>query len=434
MKTLAFLLSLLICSGLSAQSLRFTGTVADAVTGEPLAFAQVRALKAGFGTLSNEDGAFVLQLPQKLPGDSLRISYIGYQSLKLPLAKLRMEQPLELALQPREVQLAEVLIVPISPEDLLRRAIAALPENYPPYGTNFQGFYREVGKVNEKYTISESVASYYRYPETTQASPQIEFEGGEGEISGDVEGEAQLRVIKGRNRTDSTSWKDVGLKELGGGSSLAGLPVRGLGISPHFLIEDHFKLYDYHLLGISTYQERPVYVIRFDQKKRLRNKLYTGTIFLDLRTLAFAAIEYRFSEEGKKFRLDPLTNLGQKMILGLAKLWGYRWDLSEHSGRMDYTFRDGYWYLNYVRQHLTGWGATPKKKGQRETYHFDVDLFLVVTQLQPGPGQPFPEQPKDTTKTAENAPVTYDEAFWANYNYLKPSGSLQGIAEEIGER
>ncbi|MDG1261690.1 MAG: carboxypeptidase-like regulatory domain-containing protein, partial [Flavobacteriales bacterium] len=65
---------------------QLTGNVSDENTGEPLAFATVSFESLSRGTITNEDGFFKLSCSQTLP-DTLRVSFIGYQPLRLPIAQ-----------------------------------------------------------------------------------------------------------------------------------------------------------------------------------------------------------------------------------------------------------------------------------------------------------------------------------------------------------
>jgi hypothetical protein len=77
MKYLSLLfLALFSLSTLSAQTLQ--GTLKDSKTGETLPFVNIGIVKKDIGTVSNENGAFKLVVPEGHSKDTLRISMIGY--------------------------------------------------------------------------------------------------------------------------------------------------------------------------------------------------------------------------------------------------------------------------------------------------------------------------------------------------------------------
>ena len=71
----------LVCARASAQSSSLTGTVVDAVSGQPVPFAVVEIPSRHIGVQATEQGTFVLELPAALAlTDSLRATSLGYRS------------------------------------------------------------------------------------------------------------------------------------------------------------------------------------------------------------------------------------------------------------------------------------------------------------------------------------------------------------------
>lgn len=87
---------------------QLTGNVSDENTGEPLAFATVSFESLSRGTITNEDGFFKLSCSQTLP-DTLRVSFIGYQPLRLPIAQ-RDSVTMDIKLKPSTVEIPLVVI------------------------------------------------------------------------------------------------------------------------------------------------------------------------------------------------------------------------------------------------------------------------------------------------------------------------------------
>jgi len=69
----------LIAAGCAAQTRLIHGRVADAVSGEPLASASVRAVDAGSGVTARQDGKFSFAVPYTSAPALLIISYAGYE-------------------------------------------------------------------------------------------------------------------------------------------------------------------------------------------------------------------------------------------------------------------------------------------------------------------------------------------------------------------
>jgi hypothetical protein len=106
------LLFALLCGSLYAQQL--TGTVTDKETGEILPFANVGILNKGIGTVTNEQGVYVLDISGTHPEDTVRISYLGYQTLawkvKEYLENYEGGHANHIGLSKRNNQLKEVVI------------------------------------------------------------------------------------------------------------------------------------------------------------------------------------------------------------------------------------------------------------------------------------------------------------------------------------
>jgi hypothetical protein len=65
-----------------AQTKVLQGVILDAQSGERVPFASMRFDKSGFGKLSDSAGGFIFHF-EKWPGDTLQISYVGYQTFSL---------------------------------------------------------------------------------------------------------------------------------------------------------------------------------------------------------------------------------------------------------------------------------------------------------------------------------------------------------------
>ena len=73
-----------------------TGFIADSQTREQLAFATVSIKGTPRGTITDQDGRFVLNMPTVKPTDSLTVTYLGYTSLTVSVAALQPDQTIYL--------------------------------------------------------------------------------------------------------------------------------------------------------------------------------------------------------------------------------------------------------------------------------------------------------------------------------------------------
>jgi hypothetical protein len=393
----------------------FEGVVVDSATGSPLAYAQVRWHPNGPGTLTNEAGGFMIMAPAGLPTDTLRVSYLGYPPRLLTTAQWPERSPLTIPLPEAGITLDSVQILPIEPEDLLRQALQAIPTNYHAQPINAELFYRELIQEDDRYVeLSEAVMRAYKQP------PRAQRSGGD-----------QLQLLKGRRRTlpqkDSTLTVQLGagLPQL-----LVGYPVVGAPLSHSFLQPEDMNLYEYQWAGTTQYQGREVYVIRFDQAKKLRKRLYRGEIYLDVRDLAFVQINYEPSPRGKKFRLSQLMGLGQQSKLAIAHMLGYRLDPQGDTGRILCVRQGEDWYLSYLRRNVTFLIDTPQRQGKGPATVVIASEMLFTDLAADRPGQPIPDSqrlPPDTPM--KEAVGHYDASFWENYQTIQLRPELAELFE-----
>lgn len=103
---------LLVVLPLQAQ-MAFNGSVVDAVTGEPLPFVNIGVVDRAIGTVSDEDGNFLLEFRREKvgPADFLRISSLGYESTEIPLSRLEQSRThFTFRLKPAPIGLDEVMV------------------------------------------------------------------------------------------------------------------------------------------------------------------------------------------------------------------------------------------------------------------------------------------------------------------------------------
>ena len=137
------------------------GTVVNAVTGEAITYATVKLSKNGINTMTNGEGHFIFKIPAGNTSDSIYISHIGYKKTVVTLHS-QDTGVYVIRLQPEATQLTEVVVKAVNPIDLLKKAIAKIPDNYPASPYRLNGFYRLTGwKAKNIIDISEAVFDVY---------------------------------------------------------------------------------------------------------------------------------------------------------------------------------------------------------------------------------------------------------------------------------
>ncbi|MBK7882878.1 MAG: carboxypeptidase-like regulatory domain-containing protein [Chitinophagaceae bacterium] len=131
-----FIITSLFCS---AQSITITGNVQDAHTKEPVGFASAYLQISGIGKTTDSIGNFSFSVNQ-LQADTLVISYVGYQALKVPLLNVHADTSFLLLLQ-RGVSTNNVSIkAKINKGLFLWRKIMSKKKEYNRYGLDNFGY------------------------------------------------------------------------------------------------------------------------------------------------------------------------------------------------------------------------------------------------------------------------------------------------------
>ncbi|MBN2639736.1 MAG: carboxypeptidase-like regulatory domain-containing protein [Bacteroidales bacterium] len=91
----------------SAQEIEMSGTIIDAQTNTPIEFVNIGVFNKSKGTVSNQNGKFNISLPYSFLGDSLTISHVSYETVKIPI---KNSKNLVVALQPKANELSEVVV------------------------------------------------------------------------------------------------------------------------------------------------------------------------------------------------------------------------------------------------------------------------------------------------------------------------------------
>jgi hypothetical protein len=90
-----------------SQEIEMNGTIIDAQTNTPIEFVNIGVFNKNKGTVSNQNGEFRISLPKDFLGDSLAISHVSYEALKIPI---KNSENISILLQPKANQLSEVVI------------------------------------------------------------------------------------------------------------------------------------------------------------------------------------------------------------------------------------------------------------------------------------------------------------------------------------
>ncbi len=169
-RIVVFLVLFLISNAAFSQQREYIiGKLLDAKTQEPIAFASIRIKDRALGIISNTDGSFKIPLKYKEYGDIIEISSMGYQKKEVPLPEFSLTNFNTVLLAPGILELSEAFVQAkrrkkvkgpkrLSAAQIVRKAIKAIPENYPSRTFSSIGYYRDYQVKKDKYVnLNEAV-------------------------------------------------------------------------------------------------------------------------------------------------------------------------------------------------------------------------------------------------------------------------------------
>jgi hypothetical protein len=389
----------------SQNKLNISGKITDKQTGEKIEFANVGIEGKNIGTISNDEGEFTLLVPSKLANKDLVVSYIGYKPFKINILNIK-NNLLDIQLIPENIEIEEVVVSALTAKQLVMEAVKKIPENYSTIPYMATGFYREIAKENNKsFEIVEAVLEFFK----TSYLP-------------DEEGD-QARIIKGREVVSKKPEVFEGTKVSGG--PLGGISFDIVKYKGSFLEPKTTQYYEYIYATSTKYNEKPVYVIEFDQKEGVRKPLYKGKLYIDISSLAIVSCTYQFSPKGIKYLRPGLLT---RTILRFA---GISLEFKKIDLGANYEEHEDKWYLKNVYVDASLSLEQPKKE-KKAIIDYSQSLLITERNLEIVKSIPKEQQIDRKSKIADEV-GEYDEEFWKNFNIIKAGQEVKRALEDINK-
>lgn len=410
--TLSFLVITLLIFGslsrLDAQNKRakanfkkIYGVVYDQKSQKPIVFASVFIKGTNIGTVTNAEGKFLLKIPADDMSDSLGISSLGYKTLYVNYKQLSAKLN-SFELEPDVVPLNEVVVRDKNPRELISTALWDIPFNYSNKPVMMTAFYRELIKKNRNYvSVGEAVLDVYKASYTSQFNND------------------RVSIYKGRKSQAVRKMDTLLVKFLGGPLLVSFLDV--VKNPGDLLSRDMLDNYNFHLAGVVMLDGRQTYEIQFDQKDTVSYPLFKGSMFLDAKTLAFAAL---------KFEISPKQISRASQYLITKKPAGLKAELESAHYFVKYRKIGNNWYLNYVRledQFRFKW----QKRLFHSNYSFISEAAITGISHKNVQKQKARMRFKYNEAFSEKVSDFQDPKFWGAHNIIEPESSIQSAIKKI---
>jgi CubicO group peptidase (beta-lactamase class C family) len=402
----AAFLTVINCLAQSTQVTIVKGRIINAVSGEVVSYATITDRLHGINTMSNEKGDFLLKIPPGVSTDSLMISHIGFQ----PVIVYQNTSMMIIRLQPKTMELQEVVVKVPDALALVKKAIEKIPDNYANKPYMMHGFYRLTG-TEEKRIIQMSEAAFQIYNADYARKNK------------------QVKLIKARIDKDLTAFN--GNDDFHFGTSPKGLldiDIVSNANANDIIHENGIKQYQFIYKGTTQYNGAEAHVIFFDQKDGIRKSLNQGRMIIDAQSLAFLEFSFRLSPKGIKYWSFPGA---PKLLMKLARL---QIDMLQDSFKVTYQKYGDKYYLGHV-QETTLWHIMGGKE------HFELDPLrmrynYLVTKIDTTNASPFESQdlmrPTRFMEMTVRKNITDSiDPFWDEYNLILPEFDVDSAARII---
>lgn len=329
----------------TAQTL-VSGWVKDVQTQEPLAFATVGIEGTSIGTLSNGSGFFELRIQESASGKPIAISFLGYEHVRINSEAFG--ENLQVNMKVKVIRLADVVVRPLRPEDYIKKAVKNIDQTLGKSSYGAIAYYREKFLENGAYlAFSEGVFKAFYPPAGDTIPKQYQLL-----LYETAENPAELQFMKEyTEKKEAKKQRKAERKgeeyEEGGGAIQASFGGPDDIISQDlrndlepFLDSTKFKKYRYSFGEPVQYQDRELVSILFESKGTVEHMRSSGKIYIDLKSNAFASVEF----EGDiviPFVVDPIL-----FALGISIKNPY---VEKH---LRYQLVDGAWYPEYFYIHI----------------------------------------------------------------------------------
>jgi len=441
-------------------------TVLDLETKESLPYANVIVEGTSIGTITNEDGMFDLTIEKTYAESNIVFSFMGYNKITKNLQEFKTVGD-TIYMKPSSTSLSEITLVSKSKSrELIKEAIAKFTTNYPENPIYMDAYYRELTKIDKHYTKFTDAASRFYYSgyntkynyelsykdyqqfDRSSKIKKVPFPEPKDFIA---DSRDQVKVIalrksdnlqdykileqtKKLNEIQTSHLKWLENNEIGGG------PLRLTGADKvkrqqDFLnpkLNEHYK---FNLIGKSSYNNLPVYVIGFKPKDTLSKKaIYKGEITIDEISKAIIAYTYRPSTITKKrlnqkFAAQLKTpksvekQINKKFITRLTELKDYEVEVSFSQFKSK-------WFLKRIKviNYYKNTGDFLKN------YTTTTESELIINNIELNRVHKFPEYEiyqSTFMNSIFNYKLKYTPSFWRNFNALIPTGLVGKALKDL---
>lgn len=405
LQKVAYLLFLGVSFALNAQNTtsfkEINGKIIDQNSNKELVFADLVVDGSNISTVSNNDGEFLLKIPDSLFEGTLTISHLGYEKRTLKIRDIADDATIELL--PAVTQLDEVMVLSKFPnakalviETLNKRSTLYNNEN-----TLMTAFYREtIKKRRRDASLSEAVVQIHKEPYKNGKNDHIE-------------------LIRARKKTDYSRLDTLALKLQGG--PFSNLYVDIIKYPEYIFDKENLNYYEFSFGESAQIDKTPVYVVNFKQRPGVVTPLYYGKLYINAENLALKSAVYSLNVENKQLASEMYVRKKPRRVDVFP---------TEATYRVNYRTQNGKWlyaYSNILLTFKVDW------KGKLFNSIYTLNSEMAVTDWKIVDEHVFKNNImlRPNTILTDQASGFSDPAFWGEYNIIEPEKSIETAIEKI---
>lgn len=388
------------------QFVTVSGKIIDRDSKTPLIFATIAVKNSNVATVSNLDGEFTLKIAESFNNPVLEVMYVGYNNKEIAVSDMRTEgRSNTIELSQATIPIDEVVIKPISAEEIMIMTISNINDNYEKSPNQMTSFYRETIRKNRSYvSIAEAVVEIFKAP----YSNEFRFD--------------LAKVYKGRKNIEETRLDTVLFKLQGGPISTLQLDLAKNRRT--LLSEEAMESYTYTLDNIIVIDEKPHYVVSFHQNKDIDIPLFLGRLFIEMESFALTEAEFTFNLEDKAAAASVFIR---------KKPLGMRVTPETASYRVKFREQGNKWYFAYSRAEVKF-----KVKWDKKLFnsHYTTMSEIAITDRTDDEVVKF--VPRERLKKGdiftEELAAFADPDFWGDYNVIEPDQTIESAIRRLNRK
>ena len=352
------------------------------------------ASMSAIGVSTNESGEFILKYPIILQNTgSLIITKLNFKDIRKNLLEFKDKKDSLIF----EIQSVEKKNIEVKDgRKTIDYVVSRLEKNYNVNPYFLQGFYRETLQVDSIFVkISEGILKVEKYP--------FPDKGNLGEVA---------KLLKGRSYEKAEGkeiWENL---QFGNGADLVTRTLETK--TPDFLDKLTLKNYKYQIESdLQEYDGMPVFNVSFSPIDKKLKGAKIGKMQVDTLTMGVLNYEFEFTSDGLKDVMGGSAFGGSRD----AKVANFKVIQHYHAALNNYYLHESVLIIEaIIRQDKT---ETPAK----------LTLNFSPTEANSRMGLPIKDSEILENTTFTTGGKKYDDNFWGNFNFIKPTSNLRQIVK-----